>query len=124
MISKKTLAFTSLLGRQSRYRRLETTKTAYIACFNMPLSRDSQFRTAELAMFGIRTAAIAPGFFDTPSTASALSENVIKKLKKSIPSKRLGSLNELMNAVKFIIENDYYNGKVLKLDGGLTIYHH
>lgn len=75
----------------------------------------------ELFMLGIRSAAIAPGFFDTESTNLALNENSISKLKSKIPAQRLGYKSELFNAIKFIIENDYYNGKVLEVDGGLTI---
>ena len=75
----------------------------------------------ELSMFGIRTAGIAPGFFDTPSTHSALKENIVKKIISEIPSNRLGQLNELAKAVDFIIENEYFNGKILEIDGGLTL---
>lgn len=75
----------------------------------------------ELSLFGIRTAGIAPGFFDTPSTHNALKENVVKKIISEIPSKRLGQLLELTKAVEFIIENDYFNGKILEIDGGMTL---
>lgn len=75
----------------------------------------------ELAMFGIRTAGIAPGFFDTPSTHSALKVNIVKKIISEIPSKRFGQLEELAKAVDFIIENEYFNGKILEIDGGLVL---
>lgn len=75
----------------------------------------------ELAMFKIRCACIAPGFFDTPSTRESLSENMLSKLQKAVPLARLGELNELLSAVEFIITNEYFNGKVLSLDGGLVI---
>jgi 3-oxoacyl-[acyl-carrier protein] reductase len=75
----------------------------------------------ELGMFKIRAASIAPGFFDTPSTRESLSENMLAKWQKSVPLGRLGQLEELLSAVLFIIENDYFNGKTLSLDGGLTI---
>lgn len=75
----------------------------------------------ELFMLGIRVAGIAPGFFDTASTRSSVSESNIDKIVKKIPSQRLGTLQELFSSVKFIIENDYYNGKILEIDGGLVI---
>jgi 3-oxoacyl-[acyl-carrier protein] reductase len=75
----------------------------------------------ELSMFGIRTAGIAPGFFDTVSTHKALKESNVKKIISEIPSKRLGQLDELGKAVEFIIENDYFNGKILEVDGGLVL---
>lgn len=75
----------------------------------------------ELGMFKIRSVCIAPGFFDTPSTRESLNENMLEQWKKNVPLKRLGALEELYTAVEFLIRNDYYNGKVLQLDGGLTI---
>ena len=70
----------------------------------------------ELAMFGI-----APGFFDTTSTHSALKENIVKKIISEIPSKRLGQLEELAKGVEFLIDNEYFNGKILEIDGGLVL---
>lgn len=75
----------------------------------------------ELGMFKIRCVAIAPGFFDTPSTKASLNEHMLSKWQKAVPIGRLGRLEELLSAVKFVIENDYFNGKTLSLDGGLTI---
>ena len=75
----------------------------------------------ELGMFKIRCACIAPGFFNTPSTKESLSENMLAKWQKAVPIARLGELDELLSAVEFIIGNDYFNGKILSLDGGLTI---
>nr|WKN36984.1 SDR family NAD(P)-dependent oxidoreductase [Tunicatimonas sp. TK19036] len=75
----------------------------------------------ELGPWGIRTTAIAPGFFDTSSTREALSEDQLNTWRKSVPLKKLGHVDELVNAICFIIENEYYNGKILQLDGGLTL---
>jgi 3-oxoacyl-[acyl-carrier protein] reductase len=75
----------------------------------------------ELGPLGIRVAAIAPGFFDTPSTRRTVSEPLLKEVKKRIPLRRLGRSEELVDAVLYIIGNDFYNGKVLELDGGHVI---
>lgn len=75
----------------------------------------------ELGMFNIRCACIAPGFFNTPSTKESLTENMLAKWQKSVPLGKLGELDDLLNAVEFIISNEYFNGKVLALDGGLSI---
>lgn len=75
----------------------------------------------ELGMFRIRCTCIAPGFFNTPSTLGSLNEGVIEKWKKMTPIGKLGELDEFGSAVRFIIDNDFYNGKVLQLDGGLNI---
>ena len=75
----------------------------------------------ELGGFGLRFAAIAPGFLDTPSTHQVLNEGMVNKLKQQIPLRRLGEPEHIYQAVKFVIENDYCNGAILDIDGGLVI---
>lgn len=75
----------------------------------------------ELGVFGIRVCAVAPGFIDTPSTREALSQALVDQWTKQVPLRRLGTAVEVSHAVRFILENDYYNGQVLHLDGGLRI---
>tara|TARA_B100001093_G_scaffold384643_1_gene370361 strand:- start:13441 stop:14175 length:735 start_codon:yes stop_codon:yes gene_type:complete len=75
----------------------------------------------ELSTFNIRVACIAPGFFNTKSTHNSLSKFQIDHLKKNTPLKRLGHTDELIQALSFIINNKFFNGKVLPLDGGLEL---
>lgn len=75
----------------------------------------------ELGPLGYRFGAVAPGFIDTPSTRSALSESIVDQLKKKIPLRRLGEPEAVYLAVRQIVENDYLNGIVLDVDGGLTL---
>lgn len=75
----------------------------------------------ELGGLGLRFAAIAPGFIDTPSTRAALSEAAIARLQQQIPLRRLGDLESIYLAARHIIENDYLTGTVLEVDGGLVI---
>ena len=75
----------------------------------------------ELGMFKIRAVSIAPGFFDTPSTKDSLNDHMLQKWQKAVPLGKLGDLGQLLSAVEFIILNDYFNGKTLAVDGGLTI---
>lgn len=75
----------------------------------------------ELGGFGIRFVALAPGFLDTLSTRAALSEANLSKLKEQIPLRRLGEVEHIYQTVRFIIENEYVNGTVLEIDGGLRI---
>jgi 3-oxoacyl-[acyl-carrier protein] reductase len=75
----------------------------------------------ELGPLGYRFAAVAPGFIDTPSTRAALSEAIVDQLEKKIPLRRLGEPESVYLAVRHVIENDYLNGIVLDVDGGLTL---
>lgn len=72
----------------------------------------------ELAPYGIRVAAIAPGFVETPMT-ERIPELFLDQIRAKTPLQRFGQLDEFPHAVKFVIENDYFNGKILELDGGL-----
>ncbi len=75
----------------------------------------------ELGPLGIRCVAVAPGFMDTASTAAALREEALDALRREIPLRTLGEAAHVVAAVRHAIENDYLNGKVLPVDGGLVI---
>ncbi|MGK0289185.1 MAG: 3-oxoacyl-[acyl-carrier protein] reductase [bacterium] len=74
----------------------------------------------ELGAFGIRVAAIAPGFMKTDMVDS-IHPDIVKKMTKFIPLQRMGEPDEVSKAAIFIVENDYYTGRVLELDGGLRV---
>ena len=75
----------------------------------------------ELSAMGIRVAAVAPGFTDTESTKEALSEGVLHEITKKVPLRRLGKPQEIAQGIISVIENDFFNGKVYEIDGGLVI---
>lgn len=79
----------------------------------------SKVWSKELGCFGIRSVAVAPGFMDTESTHLAVSKDILNHIKQATPIKRLGTAEDVAKAVKFVIENDYINGKTLEIDGGL-----
>lgn len=72
----------------------------------------------ELSRYGVRAAAIAPGYTGTDMTAS-LREDVRERIVSRIPSGRMANPAEISHALRFIIENDYINGRVIEVDGGL-----
>jgi 3-oxoacyl-[acyl-carrier protein] reductase len=76
---------------------------------------------SELSGLGLRFVSIAPGFMDTSSTREALSDANLTKLKGQIPLRKLGEVEHVYQTVRFIAENDYVNGTVLEIDGGLVI---
>ena len=74
----------------------------------------------ELARYDIRCAAIAPGVFETEMVA-ALKPEAHARITGAVPLQRTGKVEELAHAVEFIIENDYFSGRILELDGGLRL---
>jgi 3-oxoacyl-[acyl-carrier protein] reductase len=75
----------------------------------------------ELGIFGIRAVAIAPGFIETAGTHDALEEKMLNKWIDKTPLRRTGNVEEVVSAVKFAIENEFLNGEVININGGLTI---
>lgn len=87
---------------------------AGVAGMTLPIARD-------LSSYGIRINTIAPGLFRTPM-ADGLSKQVIDKLESAVEfPKRLGNPKEYASLVKFLIENGYVNGEVIRLDGGVRM---
>jgi 3-oxoacyl-[acyl-carrier protein] reductase len=74
----------------------------------------------ELARYGIRANAIAPGFIKTDILAS-MPDEVLQKTLAAVPAGRPGRPDEVADAVAFVLCNDYVNGRVIELDGGLRI---
>lgn len=75
----------------------------------------------ELGALGIRFIVIAPGFIDTPSTRAALPESSLQEWTRRTPLKRMGSVEDIISAVMFAITNNHLTGKVIAIDGGLTV---
>ena len=74
----------------------------------------------ELGPLGIRVVALSPGYLDTVSTRDHMSAAKLKEIQRSIPLKRLGAIEEVVSTVKFVLANEYINGTVIELDGGLV----
>jgi 3-oxoacyl-[acyl-carrier protein] reductase len=74
----------------------------------------------ELARYGIRVGAIAPGFTHT-SILEAMKPEILEKMIAPVPLGRLGEPAEIAHAARFIFENDFFTGRVIDLDGGLRL---
>jgi len=74
----------------------------------------------ELARFGIRAMAIAPGFIGTEMIASMKPE-ALAKMSAQFPLGRVGEPDEIASTAAFIFENDYLTGRVIETDGGIRI---
>ncbi|KRA95183.1 3-hydroxy-2-methylbutyryl-CoA dehydrogenase [Devosia sp. Root685] len=75
----------------------------------------------ELARFGIRVVTLAPGLFATPLLLE-LPEEAQAGLAASIPyPARLGLPADFAKLVLSVIDNDYVNGEVIRIDGALRL---
>ena len=74
----------------------------------------------ELARYGIRVGAVAPGFIRTP-LVEGMRPEMLAKITSPIPLGRLGEPEEIAHAVGFIFENDLFTGRCLEVDAGLRM---
>jgi 3-oxoacyl-[acyl-carrier protein] reductase len=70
----------------------------------------------ELARYKIRVGAVAPGYTGTEMVRRIRPE-ILERIVAQIPVRRLGEMAEISHAVQFVIENDFFNGRVLEVDG-------
>lgn len=85
-----------------------------IVGMTLPIARD-------LAFYGIRVCAIAPGLFLTP-LFEGLGQEVVDSLSTQVTfPKRLGDPSEFGNLARAIVENPYLNGETIRLDGAIRL---
>jgi NAD(P)-dependent dehydrogenase (short-subunit alcohol dehydrogenase family) len=85
-----------------------------IAAMTLPVARD-------LMSEGIRVNAILPGIFKTPLLAG-LPEKAQESLALQVPfPKRLGDPAEYAGLVLTMVENGYFNGATVRLDGAIRM---
>lgn len=75
----------------------------------------------ELGPLGIRVAGIAPGFTETETMRKSMTKTIIDQWRRKIPLHRLAQPDEISEGIISIINNQFFNGKVFELDGGLVI---
>jgi 3-oxoacyl-[acyl-carrier protein] reductase len=74
----------------------------------------------ELAPFKVRVGAVAPGMIETPMT-QGMNQKARDALVANIPVARIGVPEDIWLAVKFVLECDYFNGRTIDVDGGLSM---
>jgi NAD(P)-dependent dehydrogenase (short-subunit alcohol dehydrogenase family) len=85
-----------------------------VVAMTLPIAR-------ELAQFGVRVNAIAPGVFMTPMM-SGLPQAAQDSLGASVPfPARLGQPAEYAALAVHIVENGYINGETIRIDGALRM---
>jgi len=122
MISRqygKILSISSDAGRAG-----SSGEAVYSACkggiiaFSKTLAR-------EVARYKINVNCIAPGATDTPLLGEVFKgqEKILEGMKKAIPFRRLGTPQDIANAVAFFVsdEAEFITGQTLSVSGGLTM---
>lgn len=74
----------------------------------------------ELGLSNIRVNSIAPGIIDTDMN-KYLSEDEKKEIKEEIPLGKIGMPEDIAKCVKWLIEDNYTTGQVIRIDGGWNI---
>jgi len=73
----------------------------------------------ENAALGVNSGSIRMGYFDGRMT-NIMSEDKIKSFKMSVGNRKLGTSEDLLKAIDFMIENNYTNGGTIELTGGIS----
>ena len=89
-------------------------------CSKAGLSSLAQAMALELAPYGIRTNAVAPGWIRTPMTETYLEGVDSAALARVNPLARAGTADEVANLVAYLCIDapDFLNGETIFLDGG------
>jgi 3-oxoacyl-[acyl-carrier protein] reductase len=74
----------------------------------------------ELAKFNIRSMSIAPGTIET-DLLRTMPPEALQALAKMVPLGRIGQVENIALTAVHIFENDYLNGQVFEVNGGLTL---
>ena len=97
-------------------------QTAYSASkgaligMTLPMARD-------LGKFKIRVNSIAPGIIETPMIKGFKDSRIGKGIIDNTPLKTFGKPVHIAMAVEAIIVNDFINGTVIRVDGGVRLPH-
>ncbi len=72
---------------------------------------------------GVRCNGVGPGLIPTPGTNNVYDTEAMREIRaKAVPLQRLGSPNDIAEAVYFLTseQSAYINGHILYVDGGLS----
>ena len=65
---------------------------------------------------GIRVNAVSPGYTDTPALLDKYRDRFA-----NVPLGRMGTVDEMVDAILFMARASYITGEVLTIDGGLQL---
>lgn len=73
----------------------------------------------EVAKYNITINTICPGFIDAGMVKKIQKNEIIEKIKNTIPLKRFGSPKDIVNTIQFLIDSSYITGSTINVNGGL-----
>ena len=113
----RVVVISSLYGFLSRYGRMPYVISKHgLIGFVKTLA-------IELGSIGATVNAVTPGYINTKMTSKNNTPETIEKIVKGIPVGRMGTPEEIADAVAFLAseQNTYINGHELVVDGGYSI---
>lgn len=91
------------------------SKSALIG-MTLPMAR-------ELGKYKIRVNTIAPVFIETAMIANLKSTEIGKRIIESVPLKTTGKPIHCSQLIEFLINCDFMNGEIVRIDGGCRLPH-
>ena len=80
----------------------------------------SKVLAKEYAKFNFTSNSLILGAFNTVMFQS-LTEKIKKEMISQFPSRKLGSVENITNAIKFIVNSPFVNGASIPIDGGASV---
>ena len=74
--------------------------------------------TPDYMLFNITSNILDLGYFKN-GLYNKLPEIIKKQLISQIPSKKLGNIKNIINAIHFLMKSEYVNGTKINIDGGI-----
>lgn len=74
----------------------------------------------ELGRYGIRSMVVAPGTIETELLRSMPADK-LAALASQVPLQRIGCVDNVAQTVVHIFENDYLTGRIINVDGGISV---